>query len=69
MSFDYNTVINACWYSVFGAIVAGFFGFSIGKVLETSNNPSKKNYYKTSKKSNKKDLDNAGSENNSEDNN
>ncbi|OGI01689.1 MAG: hypothetical protein A2104_01240 [Candidatus Melainabacteria bacterium GWF2_32_7] len=58
MSFDYNTVINACWYSIFGAITAGFFGFFIGKILELSNNTSKKNNYKNSKKSNKKDLDN-----------
>jgi len=64
MSFDYNTVINACLYSIFGAITAGFFGFFIGKVLESSNNPSKKINYKNSKKSNKKDFDNAESENN-----
>jgi len=43
MSFDCNTVINACLYSIFGAIIAGFFGFFIGKVLETSNSSYKKN--------------------------
>lgn len=62
MSFDYNTVINACWYSLLGAIIAGFFGFYIGKVLETSNSKSKKNNYKRSKKSNKKDVYNTESE-------
>lgn len=55
MSFDYNIVISACLYSLFGAIVAGIFGFYIGKVLETSNNTSKKY---NSKKTNKKELDN-----------
>jgi len=42
MSFDYNTVINACGYSIFGAIIAGFFGFYIGKVLESANSSSGK---------------------------
>lgn len=35
MSFDYNTVISACKFSIIGAIVSGFLGFYIGKVLET----------------------------------
>jgi len=42
MSLDYNTVIYACEYSIFGAITAGFFGFFIGKVFESANNPSNK---------------------------
>lgn len=56
MSFDYNTVINTCWYSISGALIAGIFGFFIGKILETSNSSSKKNRYKSSKKSAKKEL-------------
>jgi len=57
MSFDYNTVIIACEYSILGAIVAGFFGFYIGKILETANSSTRKNSYRHSKKSNKKELD------------
>ncbi|MEI8388896.1 MAG: hypothetical protein WCG23_03315 [bacterium] len=50
MSLDYNTVIYACLYSVLGAIIAGLFGFFIGKILETANNSNKKNNYRHSKK-------------------
>jgi len=42
MSLDYNTVINACKYSISGAIIAGFFGFYIGKVLESANSSARK---------------------------
>ena len=50
MSFDYNTVINTCEYSFSGAIVAGIFGFLIGKVLESQSNA--KNLKKLNKKEN-----------------
>lgn len=57
MSLDYNTVIYACLYSVFGAIIAGVFGFFIGKILETANNSTKKNNYSRSKKFARKESD------------
>ena len=63
MSFDYNTVIYACRYSIFGAIIAGLFGFFIGKVLETANSSSKRNNYKDSRKSHKKESDKIETEN------
>jgi len=50
MSLDYNTVISACEYSILGAITAGFFGFFIGKVLESANNQSdKRNTHKNTR--------------------
>jgi hypothetical protein len=64
MSLDYKTVINACWYGILGAIIAGFFGFYIGKVLETASISAKKNNYNHSKKSGKKAPDNNEIENN-----
>lgn len=53
MSIDYDTVISASLYSVKGAIVAGVFGFFIGKILETANTSgtSKKRRRKNSAKS------------------
>ncbi len=50
MSLDYNTVINACYFSIMGAVIAGVFGFFIGKILETSNVSKKNNKSNYSKK-------------------
>lgn len=51
MSVDYNTVISASIYSILGAVVAGVFGFFIGKIFETADPSSvyKKHKRKKSK--------------------
>ena len=63
MSFAYTTVLYACQYSILGAVIAGSFGFYIGKILETANNSSKKNNSNNAKKSNKKVSNNTEKEN------
>lgn len=50
MSIDYNTVITACQFSILGAIIAGIFGFFIGKILEMSKTSSENNSYNNSRK-------------------
>lgn len=55
MSLDYNTVIYACEYGLFGAITAGIFGFFIGKVFESANNPYNKRKPRNDHKNDHKD--------------
>lgn len=40
MSFDYQAIFTACKFGIFGAIVAGIFGYLIGKTLERSDTKS-----------------------------
>ncbi len=38
MTIDYQTVYNAGKFGFLGAVAAGFFGYFIGKIFETSGN-------------------------------
>jgi len=42
MSFDFETVLNACKLSISAAAVAGLFGHYVGKTFEKSNMPKEK---------------------------
>jgi len=42
MSLDYDTVVYASQFSILGAVIAGIFGFLIGRILETQSRPSRK---------------------------
>ncbi|MDD3013019.1 MAG: hypothetical protein PHC34_04880 [Candidatus Gastranaerophilales bacterium] len=42
MSLDYDTVLYALKLALLGSIVAGFLGYSIGKIFETPHKKSEK---------------------------
>jgi hypothetical protein len=58
MSLDYDVVLYACKFSLFGAVTAGLFGFYIGKILESATFSSPRKNNKKSSKVQKKIDDN-----------